>query len=58
MVCRYVEEAEHYDCDTSFIDLKKYDRWVHEIDLKDYGTAQCVRGGAVFWLPDFGVFTS
>lgn len=48
MVCRYVEEAEHYDCDTSFIDLKKYDRWVHEIDLKDYGTAQCVRGGAVF----------
>ena len=47
MVCRYVEEAEHYDCDTSFIDLKKYDRWVHEIDLKDYGTAQCVRGGGI-----------
>ncbi|MFR1016186.1 hypothetical protein [Clostridium fessum] len=56
MVCRYVEEAEYYDCDTSFIDLKKYDQWIHEIDLKDYGTARCVRG--VLGLPDFGVFTS
>ena len=45
MVCRYVEEAEHYDCDTSFIDLKKYGRWIPEIDMKNYGTAQCVRGG-------------
>ena len=45
MVCRYVEEAEHYDCDTSFIDLKKYGRWIPEIDMKNYGIAQCVRGG-------------
>lgn len=57
MVCRYVEEAEHYDGDTSFIDLKKYGRWIPEIDMKNYGIAQCVRGGKLR-LPDFGVFTS
>lgn len=57
MVCRYVEEAGHYDCDISFINLNKYDRWVNEIDVNNYGTEQCMRGGKL-GLPDFGVSTS
>ena len=56
MVCRYVEEAEHYDCDILFIDLKKYNRWIHEIDMKNYGIAQCIRES--LRLLDLCVFTS
>lgn len=39
IVCKYMEVAERYDCDTSFIKLDKFAKWTDTIELRNYGTA-------------------
>lgn len=38
MICRYVREADRYDCDTSFVNLDKYKKWTNQINISNYGT--------------------
>lgn len=45
IVCRYLEVAEKYDCDTSFINLDKFAKWTDKIELCNYGISSMSAGG-------------